>query len=102
MVVGEDCLLCALVGVAGSTVIGDRVVLGGKAGVGDNLRVGSDVVFGAGTIALSNVPSAGDAGYPAVRMAAHLDSYKALRRLPRLLRRLAGGEKAVPNPAEDD
>jgi UDP-3-O-[3-hydroxymyristoyl] glucosamine N-acyltransferase len=84
-------------------VIGDRVVLGGKAGVGDNLKVGSDVVFGAGTIALSNVPSGRVMlGYPAVRMAAHVDSYKALRRLPRLLRRLAGGEKAVPNPAEDD
>ena len=35
--VGRSCLLCAHVGVAGSAVIGDRVVLGGKVGVADHL-----------------------------------------------------------------
>lgn len=87
VIVGEDCLLCAQSGVAGSTVIGDRVVVGGQAGVADNLKVGDDVVLGGATVVLSNVPSGRVMmGYPATRMQSHLESYKALRRLPRLLR----------------
>ena len=89
--VGAHCLLCAQAGVAGSTVIGDRVVVGGKAGIADNLRIGDDVVLGGGSVVLSNVPAGRVMmGYPATKMQTHIDSYKALRRLPRLLRDLAG------------
>ena len=88
--VGSHCLLCAQAGVAGSTVIGDRVVVGGKAGVADNLKVGDDVVLGGGTVVLSNVPAGRVMmGYPAVKMQNHIEGYKALRRLPRLLRDLS-------------
>ncbi|MEO0932130.1 MAG: UDP-3-O-(3-hydroxymyristoyl)glucosamine N-acyltransferase, partial [Pseudomonadota bacterium] len=77
-------------GIAGSTVIGDRVVVGGKAGIADNLTVGDDVVLGGGSVVLSNVPAGRVMmGYPATKMQTHIDSYKALRRLPRLLRDLA-------------
>lgn len=87
--VGVHCLLCAQAGVAGSTTVGDRVVIGGKAGVADNLTVGDDVVLGGGSVVLSNVPTGRVMmGYPATKMKTHIDSYKALRRLPRLLRGL--------------
>jgi UDP-3-O-[3-hydroxymyristoyl] glucosamine N-acyltransferase len=90
VIVGEHCLLCAQAGVAGSTVIGDRVVVGGKAGVADNLVVGDDVVLGGGSVVLSNVPKGRVMmGYPATRMQTHIEGYKALRRLPRILRGLA-------------
>ena len=103
VVVGQDCLLCAQVGVAGSTVIGDRVVLGGKTGVADNLTIGSDVVTGGATIVLSNVPSGRVMmGYPATRMETHIDSYKALRRLPRLLRDRMPGKNTVSNDTPRD
>ena len=93
VIVGEDCLLCAQSGIAGSTVIGDRVVVGGQAGVADNLKVGSDVVLGGATVVLSNVPAGRVMmGYPAVRMTSHVETYKALRRLPRLLRNLRGSD----------
>lgn len=101
--IGQDCLLCAQVGVAGSARIGDRVVLGGKAGVADNLTVGDDVVLGGGTIVLANVPPGRVMlGYPAMPMAQQVESYKALRRLPRLLRRLLAGEKIISNAAQSD
>lgn len=99
--IGEDCLLCGQVGVAGSTRIGNRVVLGGKAGVGDNLLVGDDVITGAGTIILSNVPAGRVMlGYPAIKMDAMLEAHKALRRLPRLVARVAALEagKAEDKP----
>ncbi|MGJ8612565.1 MAG: UDP-3-O-(3-hydroxymyristoyl)glucosamine N-acyltransferase, partial [Octadecabacter sp.] len=44
VIIGEDCLLCAQTGVAGSTVLGARVIMGGQSGAGDNLTIGRDVV----------------------------------------------------------
>jgi UDP-3-O-[3-hydroxymyristoyl] glucosamine N-acyltransferase len=94
VVVGRHCLLCGQVGIAGSTVVGDRVVLAGGVGLADNLRIGDDAVITAGSGVLSNVPSGRVMmGYPATRMDAQIESYKALRRLPRLLRSL-GLQKA--------
>ena len=90
VIVGAHCLLCAQAGVAGSTVIGDRVVVGGKAGIADNLKIGDDVVLGGGSVVLSHVPAGRVMmGYPATKMQLHIESYKALRRLPRLLRDIA-------------
>lgn len=99
VVVGRHCLLCGLSGVAGSSVLGDRVVLGGQSGVGDNLLVGNDVVVTGGSAVLSNVPAGRVMmGSPAVRMDLQVESYKAMRRLPRVLRelgaRVAKGPKA--------
>lgn len=98
VVIGRNCLLCAQAAIAGSTVIGDNCVLGGKSGVADNVKVGDNVVIGAASAVLSNVP-AGRAmlGYPAVKMDTHIETYKALRRLPRLLREVAELKKIVSN-----
>ncbi|MGC9370936.1 MAG: UDP-3-O-(3-hydroxymyristoyl)glucosamine N-acyltransferase [Paracoccaceae bacterium] len=103
VVTGRDCLFAALVGVAGSTRIGDRVVFGGQVGVADNVTIGSDVVAGGGTKILSNVP-AGRAmlGYPAMKMETHVEIYKGLRRLPRLFAQVAALQKAVSKSGESD
>ncbi len=102
-IVGENCLLCAHVAVGGSAVLGDGVVLGGQAGVADNIRIGDGVVAGGASKILSNVPP-GRAilGYPAVKMESHVASYKALRRLPRLLQELARLKKPVPKEGASD
>lgn len=96
VVIGDHCLLCAQAGVAGSSRIGNYVVLGGQTGVADNVFVGDGVIAGGGTKILSNVP-AGRAvmGYPAIKMDAHVDMYKGMRRLPRVLRDIAALKKAV-------
>ena len=92
VVVGKHCLLCGQVGIAGSTVIGDRVVLAGQAGVTDNIAIGDDAVITGGAVILTNVPAGRVMmGYPATRMDTQIESYKALRRLPRTLRDLARG-----------
>lgn len=90
VIVGQHCLLCGQVGIAGSTVLGDFCVMGGQAGAADNITIGSGAIIGAGSGVLSNVPK-GKAmmGYPAVAMQTHIDMYKSLRRLPRLLKDLA-------------
>jgi UDP-3-O-[3-hydroxymyristoyl] glucosamine N-acyltransferase len=94
--IGEDCMLCAQVGIAGSTRIGDRVVLAGQVGVNDNIFIGDDVVAGGASKIFTNVPAGRVVlGSPAVKMTTQMESYKALRRLPRLLRDIATLKKAA-------
>jgi UDP-3-O-[3-hydroxymyristoyl] glucosamine N-acyltransferase len=77
-------------------VIGDRVVLGGRAAVADHIRIGSNVVITGNSGVSSHVADNRImAGYPAVRMDQYVEMYKAARRLPRLLARLEGGQKSV-------
>ena len=97
--IGNDCLICAQVGIAGSARIGNHVVLGGQTGISDNVFVGDHVITGGATKVLSNVPAGRVMlGYPAIKMDQHLETYKALRRLPRLFREVAKLQKAVFKP----
>lgn len=103
VIIGEDCMICAQVGIAGSTRVGDRVVLAGQVGVNDNIFIGDDVVAGGASKIFTNVPSGRVIlGYPAVKMTTHVETYKALRRLPRLSRDVAALKKAVPIDRESD
>ena len=101
--IGSHCLLCGQSGVAGSTVIGDRVVLAGQSGLADHIKVGSDVVITAASGVASNVPSGRIMmGTPAFPMDLAVDSYKALRRLPRLLKKLDATQKRVPKDGSNE
>jgi UDP-3-O-[3-hydroxymyristoyl] glucosamine N-acyltransferase len=103
VVIGRDCLICGQVGIAGSTVIGDRVVLAGQCGVADHLQVGDDVIAGAASIILSRVPAGRVVmGYPAMKMDANIEAYKALRRLPRLMRDMVDRQKRVSKRGETE
>jgi UDP-3-O-[3-hydroxymyristoyl] glucosamine N-acyltransferase len=103
VILGRDCLVCAQAGVAGSTVVGNHVVFGGQTGVSDNLSIGDRVITGGGTIVLSNLPAGRVVlGYPATKMDSQIETYKALRRLPRLVRDVAALRKAVFKPDAND
>lgn len=103
VIAGRHCLFCAQAAVAGSAVIGDGVVLGGKSGVSDNITVGDRAVLGGASVVLSNVPAGRVMlGYPATKIDSHIESYKALRRLPRALRDIASLKKAVSNRDRSD
>ena len=67
--IGRDTMVCAQVGIAGSSRIGRNVVLGGQTGVSDNVFVGDNVITGGATKVLSNVPAGRVVlGYPAIKM----------------------------------
>ena len=101
--IGENCLICGQVGMAGSARIGNNVVLAGQVGVNDNIFVGDGVIAGGGTKLMSNVPAGRTMlGYPATQMDKQVEQYKALRRLPRLLKDVAELRKAVFKSAGDD
>jgi UDP-3-O-[3-hydroxymyristoyl] glucosamine N-acyltransferase len=99
--VGEDSLLCAQVGLAGSSHIGRRVILAGQVGVAGHLTIGDDVVLTAKSATSHNIPAGKVlSGVPAFDNREWLRSTAAFRRLgemQRILRaleaRLAALEK---------
>ncbi|AKO96686.1 UDP-3-O-(3-hydroxymyristoyl)glucosamine N-acyltransferase [Marinovum algicola] len=102
-IIGKDCLICGHVGFAGSVKTGNNCVFGGQTGIADNLFIGDNVISGGGTTILSNVPSGRVMlGYPATKMDVQTESYKAIRRLPRLMRDVAALKKAVSKQGESD
>jgi len=102
-VIGNDCLLCGQSGLAGSAQVGNNVVLGGQVGVSDNIFVGDGVIAGGGSKLMSNVPAGRVVlGYPATKMDQSIQSYKALRRLPRLIEDMAALKKAVFKSGDSD
>lgn len=101
--VGEDCLLCGQVGIAGSARIGNRVVLGGQCGVSDNIFVGDDVIAGGATKIFTNAPAGRVLlGSPAMKMETNVEAWKNIRRLPRLFAQVAALRKAVTGDADKD
>jgi UDP-3-O-[3-hydroxymyristoyl] glucosamine N-acyltransferase len=92
--VGEDSLLCAQVGLAGSTVIGKGVILAGQVGVAGHLTVGDGAVATAQT-GIPNDVAAGAvvSGYPAMDNRAWLRMVAAATRLPEILKRLRDLER---------
>jgi UDP-3-O-[3-hydroxymyristoyl] glucosamine N-acyltransferase len=100
---GRDCLICGQVGIAGSVTVGNNVVMGGQTGISDNIFIGDRVITGGGSKVLSNLPAGRVVlGYPATKMDAQLDTYKSMRRLPRLFRDVAALQKAVFKSGAND
>ncbi|HEX8707715.1 MAG TPA: UDP-3-O-(3-hydroxymyristoyl)glucosamine N-acyltransferase [Pyrinomonadaceae bacterium] len=107
--VGEDSLLCAQVGLAGSSHVGRRVILAGQAGVAGHLTIGDDAVLTAKSATSHNVePGRVISGIPAFDNRDWLRSTAAFRRLGEMQRtvrsleaRLAAMEKLLAGPEEN-
>ncbi len=94
--VGEDSLLCAQVGLAGSSHIGSRVILAGQAGVAGHLTIGDDVVLTAKSATSHDVPAGKIiSGIPAFDNKEWLRSTAAYRRLGEMQRRLRELERKL-------
>jgi UDP-3-O-[3-hydroxymyristoyl] glucosamine N-acyltransferase len=93
--VGENTLLCAQVGLAGSTVIGKNCILAGQAGVAGHCTVGDGVVITAksgthGDIEAGKIIS----GYPGIDNKLWLRCMAVFNRLPELARAIRDLERA--------
>jgi UDP-3-O-[3-hydroxymyristoyl] glucosamine N-acyltransferase len=92
--VGRNTLLCAQVGLAGSTTVGKNVILAGQVGVAGHCTVGDGAIATAqsgipGDVAPGKVVS----GYPATDNRQWLRSVALVNRLPELLRDLKSARK---------
>lgn len=87
--VGENTLLCAQVGLAGSSVIGKNVILAGQAGVAGHCRVGDGVIVTAQSGTHGDIPAGSVvSGSPAFDNKQWLRAVAIFNRLPELARAL--------------
>ena len=97
--VGEDTLLCAQVGLAGSSHIGSRVILAGQAGVAGHLTIGDDAVLTAKSATSHDVPAGKViSGIPAFDNRDWLRATAAFRRLGEIQRTVRELEKRLKSP----
>jgi len=94
--VDEDALICSQTGLAGSSVIGKRVVLAGQVGIAGHLKVGDDAVLTAKSATSHDVePGKIISGIPGFDNKEWLRSTAAFRRLSELAQRVRNLEKIV-------
>jgi UDP-3-O-[3-hydroxymyristoyl] glucosamine N-acyltransferase len=96
VVVGKHCLLCAQVGIAGSTTLEDYVVLGGQAGVSGHLTVGKASKAG-GQAGITTDLAAGSFvnGTPAIPYMLERRLVVLQQRLPNLFKRVDALEEQL-------
>lgn len=94
--VGEDTLLCAQAGLAGSSVVGSRAILAGQAGVAGHCELGDGVILTAQAGVSHDVPAGKMiSGSPAFDNRVWLRAVAVFQKLPDIWRRLDRLEKRV-------
>jgi UDP-3-O-[3-hydroxymyristoyl] glucosamine N-acyltransferase len=85
--VAENSLLCAQVGLAGSTEIGRNVILAGQVGVAGHCKIGDGVVITAQSGTHGDIaPGSLISGFPGIDNKQWLRSVAVFNRLPELAR----------------
>lgn len=99
--IGEDCVIVAQVGIAGSTTIDADVTLGGQAGVAGHLTIGAGARIGGQAGVFGDVPAGATySGYPARPHRESLRASAATFRLPAALHRLAALERRMDDSGD--
>jgi UDP-3-O-[3-hydroxymyristoyl] glucosamine N-acyltransferase len=96
VVIGKHCLLVAMVGIAGSTKLGDYVTVGGHAGMAGHLNLGRGCTVTGYSGVINDVPpKAVVSGYPARNHKEFLEGQARVRRLGSLFQRVKKLEKTL-------
>lgn len=96
VVIGENTIIIAQAGIAGSTRVGRNVVLGPQVGVSDHLEIGDRVMVVGGSGVVKSIP-AGEvvSGFPTMPHRLWLKTRGHIRRLPKYSERLRELEDRV-------
>lgn len=95
---GEDCIIVAMTGIAGSTKVGDRVIFSGQTGVLDHLTIASDSIHLHRAAIVSDVKKPGVyAWHPLMPLQDYLKTGAILRKLPDLKRKVGKLMKNLPD-----
>jgi UDP-3-O-[3-hydroxymyristoyl] glucosamine N-acyltransferase len=96
VVIGEDCLIVAQVGISGSTELGHHVILAGQVGVIGHLKIGDGVRVGAQSGVVQDIlPGQTVSGSPTIPHRKWLRMQAALPDLPEMIKRVRELEKKV-------
>jgi len=87
--VGENTLLCAQVGLAGSTAVGKNVILAGQVGVAGHCKIGDGAIATAQSGIPNDVPAGATvSGYPAIDNRLWLRCCAVFNKLPEMAKAL--------------
>ena len=101
--VGEDSLLCAQVGLAGSTVLGKNVILAGQVGVAGHCKLGDGVIATAQSGIPNDVePGKMVSGYPATDNKHWLRCVAVFNKLPELSRLIRAAARPAAVAGKDE
>ena len=101
VVIGEDSIIIAQVGISGSTKIGKNVILAGQVGVTGHLEIGDSVRVGAQSGIAKSIPAGQTvSGSPAIDHRDWLKNCNILRRLPELRKKIMDLEKGLASLEE--
>jgi UDP-3-O-[3-hydroxymyristoyl] glucosamine N-acyltransferase len=96
VVIGENSIIVAQVGISGSTQIGRNVILAGQVGIVGHINIGDGVRIGAQSGVPNSIPAGHTVmGSPAVPHKDYLRTSAVLKKLPELYDRLKALEKQV-------
>jgi UDP-3-O-[3-hydroxymyristoyl] glucosamine N-acyltransferase len=97
VVVGEDSLVVAQVGIAGSTKIGHHAILAGQAGISGHLTIGDQVIIGPMTGVAKSIPDGEivSSGTNAMPHRTWLRVQRVIPRLPDLQKKISELEKKI-------
>ena len=97
VVVGENTVIVAQVGISGSTVIGRNVILAGQAGIGGHITIGDrGVVIGSKAGISQSVPDDEVlSGFPGIPHKLWLRVQRAVSKLPELFKQVGSLDKRV-------
>jgi UDP-3-O-[3-hydroxymyristoyl] glucosamine N-acyltransferase len=94
--VGEDALLCAQVGMAGSSRAGDRVILTGQVGIGGHITIGDDaILYPQSGVPNDVAPGAVLVGTPAFEVSAFWRAVAVFKKLGEIPKRIRALEKRI-------
>jgi UDP-3-O-[3-hydroxymyristoyl] glucosamine N-acyltransferase len=96
VVVGEDSVIVAQVGISGSTQLGDRVTMAGQSATTGHLKIGDDVIIGArGGASTDIAPGQVVSGAPAMPHKTWLKATRIFQNLPEMRKKMLALEKTV-------
>ncbi|MFH0777893.1 MAG: UDP-3-O-(3-hydroxymyristoyl)glucosamine N-acyltransferase [Candidatus Eisenbacteria bacterium] len=96
VVVGENSIIIAQVGISGSTEVGKSVTLAGQAGIVGHIKIGDYAMVGSQAGVTKSVPARTRvSGYPAAPHEFSKRIYASLKKLPQLVRQFRELEKRV-------
>lgn len=96
VVIGENCIIVAQVGISGSTEVGKNVTLAGQVGIVGHIKIGDKAMVGSQAgVTKSVAAGARVSGYPAAPHEIAKRLHASLKRLPQLIKQFKELEKRV-------
>jgi UDP-3-O-[3-hydroxymyristoyl] glucosamine N-acyltransferase len=101
--IGAHCAIAAQTGLAGTTIVGDYVQMGGKSGSAGHLKIGSRAKLASGSGVWGDIDEdATVGGIPARDLREYIRSQAYVRRLPKLVERVEALERSRANDHPDE